>query len=39
MRGVLNVPMSDNLSARFAVASKETDGFIKNQITGQDQGK
>ena len=38
MRGVLNVPMSDNLSARFAVMSKETDGFIKNQITGQDQG-
>ena len=38
MRGVLNVPLSDNLSARFAVMSKETDGFIKNQITGQDQG-
>ena len=38
MRGVLNVPISDKLSARFAVMSKETDGFIKNQITGQDQG-
>ena len=38
MRGVLNVPMGDKLSARFAVMSKETDGFIKNQITGKDQG-
>ena len=38
MRGVLNVPMGDKLSARFAVMSKETDGFIKNQITGEDQG-
>lgn len=38
MRGVLNVPISDTLSARFAVMSKETDGFIKNQITGEDQG-
>ena len=38
MRGVLNVPMGDNLSGRFAVMSKETDGFIKNQITGKDQG-
>ncbi len=38
MRGVLNIPMGDKLSARFAVMSKETDGFIKNQITGEDQG-
>jgi len=38
VRGVLNVPMTDNLSGRFAVMSKETDGFIKNQITGEDQG-
>ena len=38
MRGVLNVPMGDKLSARFAVMSKETDGFIKNQVTGEDQG-
>jgi len=38
MRGVLNVPISDKLSARFAVMSKETDGFIENQITGEKQG-
>ena len=38
VRGVLNVPMTDKLSGRFAVMSKETDGFIKNQITGEDQG-
>jgi len=38
VRGVLNVPMTDKLSGRFAVMSKETDGFMKNQITGEDQG-
>ena len=38
MRGVLNVPISDKLSARFAVMSKETDGFIENQITGEKLG-
>jgi len=38
VRGVLNVPMTDKLSGRFAVMSKETDGFIKNQITGEDHG-
>ncbi len=38
VRGVLNVPITDKLSGRFAVMSKETDGFIKNQITGEDQG-
>ena len=38
LRGVVNVPLSDRFSSRFAVMSKETNGFMKNQITGNYQG-
>ena len=38
LRGVVNVPLSDRFSSRFAVMSKETDGQMLNQITGQYQG-
>jgi len=38
VRGVFNLPVTDKLSARFAMMTKETDGFITNQITGEDQG-
>ena len=33
-----NQPLSDNLAARFALYGKETDGFIKNSLTGKDRG-
>ena len=35
---MVNVPLSDRFSSRFAVMSKETNGFMKNQITGNYQG-
>ena len=38
MRGTLNVPLTDRLSARFAVMTKETDGFITNIATGNKHG-
>ena len=38
LRGVVNLPLTDTLSSRFAVMSKERDGFIMNQSTGQWQG-
>ena len=38
VRGTLNVPLTDRLSARFAIMSKETDGFITNMATGNKQG-
>ena len=38
LRGVVNLPITDSLSSRFAVMSKERDGFIMNQSTGQWQG-
>ena len=33
-----NQPLADGLSARFALYGKETDGFIKNSLTGKDRG-
>ncbi len=33
-----NQPLSDNVSARFALYNKETDGFMKNSLTGKDRG-
>ena len=33
-----NQPLTDTLAARFALYSKETDGFMKNSITGNDRG-
>ena len=33
-----NQPLSDSVSTRFAIYHKETDGFIKNAITGKDRG-
>ena len=33
-----NQPLSDSVSTRFALYGKETDGFIKNSITGRDRG-
>ena len=38
VRGTLNVPLTDRFSARFAIMSKETDGFITNMATGNKQG-
>ena len=38
VRGILNVPLTDRFSARFAIMSKETDGFITNMATGNKQG-
>ena len=38
MRGTLNLPVSERVSARFAIMSKETDGFIINMATGDKQG-
>lgn len=33
-----NQPITENLAARFALYSKETDGFIINSLTGNDRG-
>ena len=38
VRGVVNLPLTDRISSRFAVMSKETDGQMLNQATGQYQG-
>ena len=38
VRGMLNLPVSERLSARFSIMSKETDGFIINMATGDKQG-
>lgn len=35
---VYNQPLTENMAARFAIYSKETDGFIKNTLTGKDRG-
>jgi iron complex outermembrane receptor protein len=35
---MLNLPVSERLSARFSIMSKETDGFIINMATGDKQG-
>ena len=33
-----NQPLSDSVSARFALYNKETDGFMKNSLTGNERG-
>jgi len=38
VRGMLNLPVSERVSARFSIMSKETDGFIINMATGDKQG-
>ena len=38
VRAVVNIPLSDRFSSRFAYMSKETDGFITNMATGNKQG-
>jgi iron complex outermembrane receptor protein len=35
---MLNLPVSERVSARFSIMSKETDGFIINMATGDKQG-
>ncbi|MDX9874658.1 MAG: TonB-dependent receptor [Spongiibacteraceae bacterium] len=32
--GIVNIPLTDELSSRFTVASKSRDGFIRRQIDG-----
>ena len=34
----VNRVLSDNLASRFSLFAKETDGFIRNSITGKDRG-
>ena len=36
--GMLNLPLSDNMAARFAVYSKESDGHMLNVATGNYHG-
>ena len=36
--GMLNLPLSDNLAARFAVYSKKTDGYMLNAFNGEMHG-
>lgn len=36
--GVINVPLSDTLSARLAVNHNERDGYITNIVNGEDMG-
>ncbi len=35
---VVNYPLTDSLSSRFSLSSKETDGFIENSFNGDDYG-
>ena len=37
LRLVLSGPLSDNLSGRVAVLSRELDGYVKNAVTGADE--
>lgn len=34
LRGMVNVPITDNLYSRFTVASENSDGWVTNRITG-----
>ena len=36
--GMLNVPLSDKMAARFAIYSKETDGHMLNTYSGKNHG-
>ncbi len=36
--GMVNRVLSDNLTSRFSILGKETDGFITNSVTGNDRG-
>ncbi len=36
--GMLNLPLSDNMAARFAIYGKETDGFMLNAYNGNMHG-
>ena len=35
-RGMINVPFSDNVFGRFALASEQSDGYYTNRFTGGD---
>lgn len=37
LRLVLSGPLTDNLSGRVAVLSRELDGYVKNAVTGADE--
>jgi len=36
--GMLNLPLSDNMAARFAIYGKETDGYMLNAYSGEMHG-
>jgi len=36
LAGMLNVPLSDTLAARFAVQARRAEGYVENSATGQD---
>ncbi|MBT5032588.1 MAG: TonB-dependent receptor [Proteobacteria bacterium] len=38
IRGMLNIPISDNLFARIGVGREEFDGYYKNEFLGIDSG-
>lgn len=38
LEGMMNRPINDNLAFRIAFMDKKTDGFIINELTGQDRG-
>ena len=36
MQGMVNVPITDALAARFAIQHRESDGYVHNTATGED---
>ena len=38
-KGVLNLPLSETLSSRFAVSHLQHDGYVTNVVDGSDMGK
>jgi len=36
LQGMVNVPLAENLAAKFSVSKTDRDGYIKNIVTGND---